>query len=367
MTPFGKFIDQSAEALAQRAVLAALKDADMGRGTIEAAYVGSVFQGSLIGQRVLKDLGMTGIPIYNVENACSSGATALSQACLAVAVGQVDTALVVGLEKLSKQGGGPLALDTGDPEIEQGLTMPALYAMRTQAYLNKYGGSMEQVARVTVKSRRHAARNPYSQFRDPCTVEEVLASRPISDPITLLQMCPNADGAAAVIVSRKAPTDGRTAVRVMGSVVSSGKFAQGFRDLTLPDISIEAARRVYEMAGVGPEDVDLAEVHDAAAIAEVIYYEALGFCGAGEGLALLEAGETEVGGRIPVNPSGGLLCRGHPLGATGVAQVVEILWHLTGRAGDRQVEGARIGVAHCTGGGIWGVDNGSCSMHVLGV
>ncbi len=367
MTPFGKFVDQSAESLAQKAVLGALKDAGVARDAIDAAYVGSVFQGSLIGQRVLKDLGMTGIPIYNVENACSSGATALSQACLAVAVGQVETALVVGLEKLSKQGGGPLALDTGDPEIEQGLTMPALYAMRTQAYLNKYGGRMEQVAQVTVKSRRHAARNPYCQYRDPCTVEEVLASRPIADPITLLQMCPNADGAAAVVVSRKPPADGRAAVRVMGSVVSSGKFAQGFRDLTLPDITISAARKVYEMAGVGPEDVDLAEVHDAAAIAEVIYYEALGFCGPGEGLSLLEAGETAVGGRIPVNPSGGLLCRGHPLGATGVAQVVEIMWHLTGRAGERQVEGARIGVAHCTGGGIWGVDNGSCSMHVLGV
>ena len=368
MTPFGKFIDKSAEALAQSAVMGALKDAGVNRKEIGSAYIGSVFQGSLIGQRVLKDLGMTGVPIYNLENACSSGATALSQACLAVAVGQVDTALVVGLEKLSKLGGGPLALDTGDPEIEQGLTMPALYAMRTRAYLDKHGGRMEQVAQVTVKNRKHAAKNRYAQYRDLCTVDEVLASRPIADPITLLQMCPNADGAAAVIVSSKAPkASNRKSVRVLSSVVTSGKFTQGFRDLTVPEISIRAARNAYEMAGVGPQDVDLAEVHDAAAIAEVIYYEALGFCEAGEGLSLLEKGETSIGGRIPVNPSGGLLCRGHPLGATGVAQIVEIMWQLTGEAGARQVEGAKIGLAHCTGGGIWGVDNGACSIHVLGV
>lgn len=368
MTPFGKYLDKSAEVLAQTAVMDALKDADVGRSEIGAAYIGSVYQGSLSGQRVLKDLGMTGIPIYNLENACSSGATALSQACLAVAVGQVDTALVVGVEKLSSRGSGPLALDTGDPEIEQGLTMPALYAMRTRAYLDKHGGRMDQVVQVTVKNRKHAAKNQYAQFRTLCTIEEVLASRPIADPITLLQMCPNADGAAAVVVSRKPPkSSARKKVRVLSSVVTSGKFSQGFRDLTAPEISIRAARSAYEMAGIGPQDVDLAEVHDAASIAEVIYYEALGFCEPGEGLSLLESGETTIGGRIPVNPSGGLLCRGHPLGATGVAQVVEIMWHLTGQAGERQVEGAKVGLAHCTGGGIWGVDNGACSVHVLGV
>lgn len=368
MTPFGKHLDKSAEFLAQTAVMDALKDADVGRSEIGAAYIGSVYQGSLSGQRVLKDLGLTGIPIYNLENACSSGATALSQACLAVAVGQVDTALVVGVEKLSARGSGPLALDTGDPEIEQGLTMPALYAMRTRAYLDKHGGRMDQVVQVTVKNRKHAAKNQYAQFRTLCTVDEVLASRPIADPITLLQMCPNADGAAAVIVSRKpSKSSARKKVRVLSSVVTSGKFSQGFRDLTVPEISIRAARSAYEMAGIGPQDVDLAEVHDAASIAEVIYYEALGFCEPGEGLSLLERGETTIGGKIPVNPSGGLLCRGHPLGATGVAQVVEIMWHLTGQAGERQVQGAKIGLAHCTGGGIWGVDNGACSVHVLGV
>ncbi|MCY0146840.1 thiolase family protein [Hoeflea sp. G2-23] len=368
MTPFGKHPDVSAEALAQTAVLEAIEDAGIDRRSIEAAYVGSVFQGSLAGQRVLKDLGMTGMPIINLENACSSGATALSQAWMAVATGQVETALVIGLEKLSVRGSGPLALSTGDPEIEQGLTMPALYAMRTRAYFDKHGGSIDQVAQVTVKNRKHAANNRYAQFRDACTVEEVMASRPVADPITLLQMCPNADGAAAVVISAKPKTNGHGKnVKILGSVVASGKFSQGYRDLTVPDISIQAAQRAYEMAGIGPKDVNLAEVHDAAAIAEVIYYEALGFCEPGEGLHFLSAGESSIGGRVPVNPSGGLLCRGHPLGATGVAQIVEIMWHLTDRAGDRQVEGAKIGLAHCTGGGIWGVDNGACSIHVLGV
>lgn len=368
MTPFGKFPDRSAESMAQGAVLAALQDAGMERGAIQAAYVGSVFQGSLGGQRVLKDLGMTGIPIYNLENACSSGGTALAQACLAVSSGQIDRAIIIGVEQLSARGKGPLALDTGDPEIEQGLTMPALYAMRTRAYLDKHGGTMEQVVQVTVKNRRHAAANPLAQFRDACTVDEVLASRLVATPITLLQMCPNADGAAAVVVSAE-PADGpgAKAVRIDASVISSGKFAQGYRDLTVPDISIGAAKAAYEMAGIAPEEVSLAEVHDAASIAEVVYYEALGFCQPGEGLELLTSGATAIGGRIPVNPSGGLLCRGHPLGATGVAQVVEIMWQLQGRAGPRQVEDAKVGLAHCTGGGIWGVDNGACSVHVLSV
>jgi benzoylsuccinyl-CoA thiolase BbsB subunit len=366
MTPFGKFPDQPAESMAQRAVLGALEDAGMERGAVQAAYVGSVFQGSLSGQRILKDLGMTGIPIYNLENACSSGGTALAQACLAVSAGQIENAIVIGVEHLSIRGKGPLALDNGDPEIAQGLTMPALYAMRTRAYLDKYGGAIEDVVHVTVKNRKHAVANRFAQFREPCTAAEVLASRPVSDPITLLQMCPNADGAAAIIVSAK-PKGDRKSVKIVASVVRSGKFAQGFRDLTVPDISIGAARTAYEMAGIGPEDVNLAEVHDAASIAEVIYYEALGFCQAGEGLRLLTSGETTIGGRIPVNPSGGLLCRGHPLGATGVAQIVEIMWQLQDKAGERQVENARVGVAHCTGGGIWGVDNGACSVHVLSV
>lgn len=367
MTPFGKFKETRVEALGQTAVRAALRDSGLARRDIEAAYCGSVMQGLLVGQRILKDIGLSGGPVFNHENACSSGSSALSQAWLSVAAGICDAVLVVGAEKLSSLGGGPLPIDTNDPEVEQGITMPALYAMRTRVYLEKHGGSVAQVAQVAVKNRRHAADNPYAQYRQPVTVDEVLESRLIAEPITLLQMCPNADGAAAAVLCAE---DGladaeRPKVRILASVVTSGKFEQGYRDMTTPDISIRASRRAYEMAGCGPEDLDVVEVHDAAAIAEVIYYEALGLCPPGQGLELLESGATALGGRVPVNPSGGLLCRGHPLGATGLAQLAELTWQLRGEAEGRQVAGARTALAHCTGGGIWGVDNGVCSVHVL--
>jgi acetyl-CoA acetyltransferase len=369
MTAFGKFKETPVEAMGQSAVRAALRDSGLTRQDIDAAYCGSVMQGLLVGQRILKDVGLSGVPVFNHENACSSGSSALSQAWLSVAAGLCDAVLVVGAEKLSGLGGGPLPIDTDDPEIEQGVTMPAIYAMRTRAYLEKYGGSVEQVAGVTVKNRRHAADNPYAQYRDPVTVDEVLGSRLIADPITLLQMCPNADGAAAAILCAE---DGlkdaaRAKVRILASVVTSGKFEQGYRDMTTPDISIRASTSAYEMAGCKPQDIDVVEVHDAAAIAEVLYYEALGLCSSGDGLAFLDSGATAIGGQVPVNPSGGLLCRGHPLGATGLAQVAELTWQLRGEAEDRQVAGARTALAHCTGGGIWGVDNGVCAVHILGV
>ncbi len=368
MTPFGKFKETSVAAMGQEAVRAALRDSGVARQDIDAAYCGSVMQGLLVGQRILKDVGLSGVPVYNHENACSSGSSALSQAWLSVAAGLCDAVLVVGAEKLSGLGGGPLPIDTDDPEVDQGITMPALYGMRARAYLEKHGGSIEQVAGVTVKNRRHAAANPYAQYRDPVTVEEVMGSRLIAEPITLLQMCPNADGAAAAVLCAEeglADRDGPK-VRILSSVVTSGRFEQGYRDMTTPDITIRAARRAYELAGLSPDDIDVVEVHDAAAIAEVIYYEALGLCDPGGGLAFLDSGATAVGGQVPVNPSGGLLCRGHPLGATGLAQLAELTWQLRGEAEGRQVAGAKTALAHCTGGGIWGLDNGACSIHILG-
>lgn len=366
-TCFGKFPNRSLVSLGQEAALAAIHDSGLTARNIEAGYVGCVYGGMLIGQRIFKELGLLGIPIVNLENACSSGGTALAQAYLAISAGAYDVALVLGVEKLSDLGGGVLPLVADDPEIEQGLTMPALYAMRTQSYLAKYGGCVEQVASVTVKNRRHAALNERAQYRKPVTVDEVMISRMIAEPVTLLQMCPNADGAAAVVlVNDKALIDG-VKVQVLSSVIGSGKFNQGYRDLARSDITMRASRKAYENAARGPEDVDVAEVHDAAAIAEVIYYEALGLCEEGEGIAFLQSGASALGGKVPVNPSGGLLCRGHPLGATGVAQVAELTYQLRGSAGLRQVEGARTAIAHCTGGGIWGVDNGACTVHVLGV
>jgi benzoylsuccinyl-CoA thiolase BbsB subunit len=245
--------------------------------------------------------------------------------------------------------------------------MPALYAMRARRYMHEFGLTDDQLAKVSVKARRHGALNPDAQFRDPVTVEQVKQARPVADPLTLFHCCPSGDGAAAVVIcaADKARQYTTTPVRVAGSEINSGKYVTGFRDMTSPEITVRGAEQLYEEAGIGPEDVDLAEVHDAFAIAELLYYEALGFCARGEAARLLEDGETSLGGRIPVNPSGGLLAKGHPIGATGVAQIVEIVRQLRGQCGSRQVEGAKVGLTHCTGGGISGFDHGVCSIHLF--
>jgi benzoylsuccinyl-CoA thiolase BbsB subunit len=199
------------------------------------------------------------------------------------------------------------------------------------------------------------------------TVEEVLASRMVSEPFTLLQCCPTGDGAAAIVLAsdRIAKQIRGDAVRVRASHVTSGRFMTGFRDMTSPEITVRGAKETYDEAGLGPEDIDVAEVHDAFSIAELLYYEAFGFCARGEAPHMLTSGATGIGGTIPVNPSGGLLAKGHPVGATGAAQVVEIVRQLRGEAGPRQVEGAKIGLTHATGGGISGFDHGACSIHIF--
>jgi benzoylsuccinyl-CoA thiolase BbsB subunit len=361
-TAFGRFRDRTVESLAVEAGIAAIRDAQLRRPEVQALFCGNAYAGSLLGQRIGKEMGLDGLPVYNHENACASGASALAHACLAVGAGMFDTVLVIGVEQLSALGGGLLPLGEDDPEIAAGLTMPAAYAMRTESYLSRFGGTPADVAQVAVKSRANAARNPRAQFRDPVTLDDVLGSRLIADPVTLLQMCPNADGAAALVVTAGR---GDRCVTVLSSVVTSGRFFQGARDMAWPDITLRAAAQAYAQAGITAADVDVAEVHDAAAIGEIIYYEALGLCERGEGLDFVRTGRSSVAGATAVNAGGGLLSRGHPLGATGVVQVVELVAQLRGEAGDMQVEGAEVAVAHCTGGGIWGVDNGACAMHVL--
>jgi len=321
----------------------------------------------MAGQRILKIVGLTGLPIINIENACSSSSTAFREAWIAVAAGIYDAALVIGVEKLTKFGGGTLPLEKEDWEVAHGLVMPALYAMRARRYMHEYGLTEDQLAMVSVKARKHGGLNPDAQFRDPVTIEQVKQARPVADPLTLFHCCPSGDGAAAVVIcsAEKARQYTTSPVRVLGSEINSGNYMTGFRDMTSPEITVRGAEQLYEEAGIGPEDVDLAEVHDAFAIAELLYYEALGFCAKGDAARLLEDGETSLGGRIPVNPSGGLLAKGHPIGATGVAQIVEIVRQLRGHCGDRQVEGAKIGLTHCTGGGISGFDHGVCSIHLF--
>jgi len=367
LVPFGKYPEKTLADIAWPAVKQAVQDSGIKKNEIGAAYCGTALGGMMAGQRILKIVGLTGLPIINIENACSSSSTAFREAWIAVAAGIYDAALVIGVEKLTKFGGGTLPLEKEDWEVAHGLVMPALYAMRARRYMHEYGLTEDQLAMVSVKARKHGGLNPDAQFRDPVTIEQVKQARPVADPMTLFHCCPSGDGAAAVVIcsAEKARQYTTSPVCVLGSEINSGNYMTGYRDMTSPEITVRGAKQLYEEAGIGPEDVDLAEVHDAFAIAELLYYEALGFCARGNAAKLLEDGETSLGGRIPVNPSGGLLAKGHPIGATGVAQIVEIVRQLRGQCGDRQVEGAKVGLTHCTGGGISGFDHGVCSIHLF--
>jgi acetyl-CoA acetyltransferase len=370
MTPFGRHPGVLAPELAQRAILRAMDDAGVQPRDIQAIYCANVLGGMILGQVVVRDLGFGGIPVYNVENACASGATAVHLARHAMLAGQYDSVLVFGIEQLTQLGGGTIPLQRNDHKTElyakAGMVLPAVYAMRGTRFLHERDATPADLAAVAVKNRHNGTLNEYAQQRSEVTVDEVLGSRMIADPLTLLQCCPSqVDGAAAVVLSTRRPSG--KAVKVLSSVVQSGIRERADDDILDAEITARAARHAYEQAGLSPQDVDVVELHDAFTIAELLYYEALGLADHGDAVALLRSGDTRIGGRIPVNPSGGLLAKGHPLGATGVAQMVEIAWQLQGRAGQRQVEGAKVGLTQCTGGGIAGVDHAASSVHLLGV
>ena len=366
MVPFGKHADIPLSMLAAGAVNAALADAGIDSEEIGATYMGTQWGGSMVGQRALKNTGMLGMPIVNVENACSSGSTALHLARMAVAAGVYEACLVIGADQLSKQA-GPLPRHPEDFDGSLGMSPPALYATRARRYMHDHKVGAEDLALVCVKNRRHALHNGNAYFRTEVTVDEVLRSRMVSDPLTLLQCCARADGAAALIVgneslARKAQ---HAPIRILASQLCSGRYRADFRDMTSPEITVRCAKAAYQEAGIGPSDLHLAEVHDAFSVAELLYYEALGFCDRGEAASLLRDGTTTLGGRLPVNVSGGLMAKGHPPGATGVAQVVDAVQQLRGAAGKRQVAGARNALTHCTGGGVSGLDHGACTIHIL--
>lgn len=364
---FGKYPNKTLAELGWPAVKEAIVDSGVAPKSIEAVYCGSALGGMMSGQRVMKSLGLTGMSIINIENACSSSSSALAEAWTSIASGRHDVVVVIGVEKLTKFGGGTLPLENEDWEVNQGMVMPALYAMRARRYMHEYGLTARQLGEVSVKAHDHGALNPNAQIRKRVSIEEVMASRPVADPFTLWHCCPTGDGAAALViasgdVARRHKSD---PVRVTASEVTSGLYTNGYRDMTWAELTARGAKEAYEMAGVGPKDVDVAEIHDAFTIAELMYYEAFGFCERGHAYELLSSGATSLGGDIVVNPSGGLLSRGHPVGATGAAQAVEIVRQLEGRAGAHQVEGARVGLAHATGGGIAGLDHGACSIHMF--
>jgi acetyl-CoA acetyltransferase len=375
MTPFGRFRDTTIEDLGRRAILSALGDAGVGQGDVQVAYAGHARTGRLhqrengVGQLCCWSAGIREIPIASVGNFCASGSTSLRETWMAVGSGLYDVGLALGVEQLSKrpEGGQPLTSDGMELEGELGFAPPAFFALAAQRYMHTTGVDPAVLAQVAVKNRRHAALNPYAQYRTPITVNEVLESPMVADPLTRLSCCPTSDGAAAaILVSREGAErlglDGSRLVRVLSSSLASG----GYRgdDIAHLDLDHRAALAAYEMADVGPEDIDLAEVHDAFTITEIIHYEDLGFCPMWEGASMVQAGDTSLGGRLPVSTSGGLLSRGHPLGATGIAQAHEVVTQLRGEAEDRQVEDARVGLIHCVGGFITS-DAAASAVHIL--
>jgi acetyl-CoA acetyltransferase len=368
MTRFGKHPERDAADLGAEALLEAIADSGIDPRAIEGAYCGHVFQGMVTGQRILAQVGMAGLPLSNVENACSSGATAIREASLAIRAGEHDVVAAIGTEHLTTRFAGALTPDPSDPEAAVGATMPSVYAMRARRYMEEFGMTREQLARVAVKNRRHAAANPLAHFRKEITVEEVIESRSIADPLNLLDCSPVTDGAAAAILVSdrmlKRLGNGR-AVRLAASSLFTGSVETEPTSMTFEPLTHRTAEAAYERAGIGPEDVDFAEVHDCFSIAEVLRVEGLGLFAQGEYPAAVERGEADIGGRLPINPSGGLIGKGHPLGGTGVAQVVELVRQLRGEAGERQIDGARVGLAHCRGGKAVGIEGAACTVQVL--
>ncbi len=362
LTPFDNYNDVSSEDIARAAVIAALKDAQLERRDIQYAIFAHLYQGEVLGQRVLRGLGFPEISILNLENACASGSSAVREAWLALAAEQFDVALVVGIEKMAR---GLISFVSADVELALGNVAPAQYAMCARRHMHEFGTTAEMFAQIAVKNRQHASQNPNARFRDLISVEEVLASRPIAEPITLLECCRNGSGAAAVVLASEnyIRRHGKDPVWISGSGLSSFISDKQSLDLTNFGATRAAAEMAYNMAGLGPEDLDIVELHDAFAQGELLHYEGLGLCKKGEGGRLVHDGDTKLGGCIPVNLSGGLLSKSHPLGATGVAQFSELVWQLRGTAEGRQVENAKIGLAHSQGG--TGLEAGATAVTIL--
>src|SRR5216684_1221468 len=337
MIKFGRYPDKSVPELGAEAALIALKDAGVTIKDVEMFACGNLYQSNaMVGQRILQQIGQTGIPVINVSNACATGSTAFREAYMSVASGMYDISMAVGVEQMGK-----------------------------------YGTKMEHFAKISVKSHKHATKNPFSQYRNEVSLEDVMNARMVAFPNTLYMCCPTGDGAAAAILvsedKLKQLAGGRKRAKVAASVLTSDPWTD--RDLTLPDVSTltrRASKLAYETAGLGAKDIALTELHDCFATAELVHYENLGLCGKGEAGEFIDKKggvHPNLGGKRPVNVSGGLLSKGHPLGATGVANICEVVWHLTedGRAKERQVPNAKVGMAHVIGLGS------ACTIHILTV
>lgn len=371
MVRFGKYPESvTLESMAAQASRRAMDDAGAQPADIDALYVGHVFGGPVAGQRIAVQLGLDGKPITNLENYCASGATAIREAWIALAAGLHDVILVIGVEKMTDRVSGGVKPDAGDLDAAVGYVMAAGHGMSARRYMADHGATREQIAAVAVKNHAHSVHNPYAQYQRAISLEEVLGARPIADPLGLLDCSPISDGAAAMILCSKTglkrlKSASSALPRILGVGLVSGGLQLGSSDLNAEDVSHRAALAAWDLTGVAPEDVDLVEMHDCFTIAEIVRLEGLGLIPVGEGARWTENGSTSLGGRLPVNPSGGLLSRGHPVGATGVAQACELTWQLRGEAGGRQVESPTIGLAYCKGGTVSGTDGGSVTTLVM--
>jgi acetyl-CoA acetyltransferase len=366
MIKFGRFPEKSVPELGAEAALLALDDAGLKIQDMQALYCGNLYQASgMVGQRVLKLIGQTGIPVTNCANACATGATAFREGWMAIKAGIYDMVLAVGVEQMGRGmlGGGAPRKGIPTEGLLGSQTMPSLFAELGMEHSRKYGTTFEQFAKVSVKNHHHSTMNPKSMYQIETPLETVMNSEMISYPNTKLMCSVNVDGAAAAVIvsEKKAKELGMyRAIRVRASILTSDPWSD--MATAIPDVNLttrQAAKQAYEMADVGPDDIDLVELHDCFATAELLHYENLGLCEDGEAGRLIDEGVTALGGRIPVNVSGGLLSKGHPLGATGIANIYEVSTHLRGEADKRQVENARLGLTHVVGLGL------ACAIHIL--
>lgn len=367
---FGKFPDKTAAELGSEAVSAALKDCGIPPRDIRVAYAARSYDANCTAQGVLKEVGISALEMINVENACAGGATAFRGVWKEIADGRYDVGIAIGVESMTTS---PIAGKLIPPEKDDldghlGLTMPAMFGMVAKRQMEEHGATAEDFAMVSVKNHDHGYLNPQAQYRKKFTIEDILESKMICDPITLLMCCPNTDGAAAAIlcsmdIARKYTSH---PIRVIASTLQTGDYKYLQDDICVSPVGRRTAKMAYEMAGCDPKDVDLVEMHDAFANEEILRYEDLLLCNQGEGLDLLRTGATKIGGRIPVNPSGGLLSLGHPLAASGVRTVCEVVLHLRGQAGERQTPNAKVGLAQMLGGLVTGLEHGvTASIHIL--
>lgn len=399
MTPLGKHLDKSVKQLTALAVDAALADAGLGLDRVEAAWFCNTRQGALEGQHgirgqcSLRAYGLESVPIFNTDNACASSSSGLLQAYAAVRAGMYETVLVVGAEKMNypekreqmfdafkgswdrdladvhlaallKAGEGMDESKMPQGEASRSVFMD-IYAAQARFHMQTFGTTIEQIAQVAAKNHFHSQFNPLAQYRTPMTMEQVLQDKMIVWPITRAMCAPMTDGAAAILVSAKPVSAGggpRRAIRIRGIAAASGSERTAMQYDR--HVTRKAAFAAYESAGVGPDVISVAELHDASAIAEIIHSENCGFCDYGHGGSLVESGATQLGGRLPINVSGGLLSKGHPIGATGAIQVHELVTQLRGEAGKRQVPGARFALAE-NGGGFYGLEEAACVVTIL--